>query len=115
MIFFDRTEFIALLISLGSESLFGMAGSKIFTLNWRLVTTAAMVGTLITHPILWQLFLYLSPHLSFVIRSLLLEFLVVIFECLVYRIITGYRWQTCVLLSGGANFCSYSLGLLLVR
>jgi hypothetical protein len=115
MMLFDRAEFIALVISIGLESLFVICWGGFYRRDWKLLTIAATIGTLITHPILWQLFIRLSPYLSFNIRSIFLELLVALFEGIIYRMVTGYNWKTCLALSLSANLCSYSVGLAIAR
>jgi hypothetical protein len=115
MISFDRSEFIALIISICIESLFVGCWGVLYHLNWKLLAIAATGATLVTHPLLWQSFIALSPYLSFNDRSLLLELAVVIFEGIVYRFVTGYAWKLSASLSLGANVASYTCGILLDR
>lgn len=110
--FFDLAEFIALIFSMIIESLFVACCGKILRLNWRFLIAIACAATLITHPIIWQLFINLSPYLSFYVRSLLLETLVFIFEGFIYKWATGYSWRLSMGLSFGANLASYSCGIL---
>jgi hypothetical protein len=115
MILFDRSESIALIISIAIESLFVACWGRLYRLNWRSMVIAATGGTLVTHPFLWQIFIALPSSLSFTDRSLLLEPPVAIVESIIYRLVTGYSWQLCVALSIGANLASYTCGILLLR
>jgi hypothetical protein len=115
MMLFDRSESIALVISIVIESLFVACWGRLYHLNWRSLVIAATGGTLITHPLLWQIFIALPSSLSFNDRSLLLEPLVAIFESIIYRLVAGYSWKLCVALSFGANLVSYTCGILLDR
>lgn len=110
--FFDREEFIALIFSMVIESLFVACWGKILRLHWRFLIAVACAATLITHPVIWQLFINLSLYLNFYVRSLLLETLVFIFEGLIYKWVTGYSWRLSMSLSFGANLASYSGGIL---
>jgi hypothetical protein len=112
---FDRAEFIALIISIFSESLLVICWRKFGGRNWRSVVIAATIGTLITHPIFWQVFTTLSSSISYLARLLVLEFIVAIVESLIYRSVTGDRWRTCLLLSFYANAFSCTIGILLSR
>lgn len=115
MMFFERAESIALIISIVIESLFVACWGRLYRLNWQAMVIAATGGTLLTHPFLWQIFIALPSSLSFADRSLLLEPPVAIFECIIYRLVTGYPWRLCVALSVGANLASYTCGILLLR
>jgi hypothetical protein len=115
MISFDRSQSIALVISIVIESLFVACWGQLYRLNWQSLVIAATGGTLVTHPLLWQIFIALPSSLSFTDRSLLLEPLVAIIEGIVYRLVTGYSWRLCAALSFGANLASYTCGILLQR
>ena len=112
---FDRSQFIALIISICTESLFIACWGVLYRLNWKFLALTAIGGTMVTHPLLWQSFIALSPYLSFNDRSLLLELAVAIVEGIFCRLVTGYAWKLSMSLSFGANLVSYTCGILLHR
>jgi hypothetical protein len=112
---FDRSEFIALTISIAIESLVVGIWGKISRLEWRLLILVASGSTLFTHPILWQLVTELSPHFNFNIIVLLLETLVVIIEGMMYKLAMGYSWRSSLTISLVANLASYTFGLLIYQ
>jgi hypothetical protein len=112
---FDRSEFIALLISIAIESLVVGIWGKIRRLEWRMLILVASGSTLFTHPILWQLFQELSPHFNFNLLILSLEFLVAIAEGLMYKWAMGYSWRSSLAISFAANLASYTFGLLIYQ
>jgi hypothetical protein len=65
---FELEQSTALIFSIVIESLFVSIYAKVRKLNWQLLGAVACAATLITHPILWVLFIDLSSHLSFGVR-----------------------------------------------
>jgi hypothetical protein len=119
---FDRVEFITLLISIAIEVVIVGIWGKLRQLNWRLLTIVATTSTLITHPILWQVFndllplvnLERSPEHSFNYLALLLEVPVVLVEGIAYKVVTKYSWRSSISISLMANLASYLVGLWLM-
>jgi hypothetical protein len=112
---FDRSEFIALIISIAIEALVVGIWGKVRGLEWRSLILVASGSTLFTHPILWQLVTELSPHFNFNIIVLSLEILVVIIEGLMYKLAMGYSWRSSLTISLVANLASYTFGLLIYQ
>jgi hypothetical protein len=112
---FDRSEFIALIISISIEALVVGIWGKVRGLEWRSLILVASGSTLFTHPILWQLVTELSPHFNFRIIVLSLEILVVIIEGLMYKLAMGYSWRSSLTISLVANLASYTFGLLIYQ
>lgn len=108
----DKLEFIALAISISIEGMFVAIYAKFLRLDGKLLVMISMAATLITHPLAWKLFLDLSPYLSFIARSLLLESGVILVEGLIYNLVTGYSWRSSMGLSFSANLTSYICGFL---
>jgi hypothetical protein len=115
MMMFDRSEFIALMISIAVEALVVGIWGKVRRLEWRSLILVASGSTLFTHPILWQLVTELSPHFNFNIIVLSLEILVVIIEGLMYKLAMGYSWRSSLTISFMANLTSYTFGLLIYQ
>jgi hypothetical protein len=119
---FDRVEFITLLISIAIEALIVSIFGKVRRLEWQLLAIVATTSTLITHPILWQVFNDLlpamggdrSPHDRYNYLSMLLEIPVVIVEGLIYKLVMKYSWRLSMSLSLMANLASYLFGLWLM-
>ncbi len=111
----EYTEFIALIISIIIESSFVWICANLLDLNGKLLIICATTGTLITHPVIWDLFVRLSPYLNFEMRSLILELLVVLVEGCIYKLVTSYSLQMSMSLSFSANLASYTCGLLLYQ
>jgi hypothetical protein len=112
---FDRSEFIALTISIAIEALVVGIWGVIRRREWRSLMMVASASTLVTHPILWKLFNDLLPYLSFNILSLLLEIPVAVIEGWIYKLTIGYSWRSSLALSFGANLASYTFGLLIYQ
>jgi hypothetical protein len=112
---FDRSEFIALLISIAIESLVVGIWGKIRRLEWRILILVTSGSTLFTHPILWQLFQELSPQFDFNLLALSLEMLVVMVEGSMYKWAMGYSWRSSLTISFVANLASYTFGLLIYQ
>jgi hypothetical protein len=115
LMIFDRSEFIALTISIAIEALIVGSWGIIRRLEWRSLMMVASASTLVTHPILWKLFNDLLPYLSFNTLSLLLEVPVVMIEGWMYKLAIGYSWRSSLALSFGANLGSYTFGLLIYQ
>lgn len=103
----------ALILSIVIESLVAIGYAKYFKLDGKLLAITAIAATLITHPILWQLFAALAAHLSFDLRTIILETLVFLAEAIIYKLATPYSWQLSLHLSFVANLSSYMCGVLL--
>jgi hypothetical protein len=83
-----------------------------FSVNsWR-AATAAVIGSTISHPVLWPSALALFPQLG-PLTVPILEFLVVLFESVAYRLIATRSWRTALILSAIVNFLSWLAGFLL--
>ena len=79
--------------------------------SWR-AAGAAVVGSALSHPLLWQGVLALFPRLgAFTVP--ILEILVVLFESIAYRLIATKSWRTALILSTIVNFLSWLAGFLL--
>jgi hypothetical protein len=119
---FDRTEFITLLISIAIEALIVGVWGRFRKLNWQILAIVATASTLITHPILWQVFNNLlsslnidgSPEDRFNYLALLLEIPVTLVEGIVYKWVMKYSWRSSMGISLMANLSSYLMGLWLM-
>jgi hypothetical protein len=109
----EHAQMGALLLSIATESLFAIGCAKYLRLDLNSLVITASAATLITHPILWQLFTTLSMQMSVELRTLVLETLVVLVEGFAYKLVTRYSWKLSLGLSFSANFTSYLCGLLL--
>ena len=79
--------------------------------SWR-AAAAAVIGSALSHPALWQGALALFPWLgAFTVP--ILELLVVLFESIAYRIIATKIWRIALSLSAIVNFLSWLAGFLL--
>ena len=112
---FDRSEFIALMMSIALESLVVGVWGKVRRLEWRSLILVASGSTLFTHPILWELFKQLSTDFDFNLLILSLESFVVIVEGLMYKWAMGYSWRSSLMISFAANLASYTFGLLIYQ
>ena len=115
---FDSVEFITLLISIAIEVLVVGIWGKFRQLDWKLLAIVATASTLITHPILWQVFNNLLPSMSWDLHpdsrcnylALLLEIPVVLVEGVMYKVVMKYSWRSSLILSFVANLGSYLIG-----
>jgi hypothetical protein len=105
----------ALILSIVTEGLFAIGCAKYFKLDGKLLVLTASAATLVTHPIVWQLFTTLAAHLSFDLRVLILETIVFLGEGVAYKLATPYSWQLSLSLSFGANLTSYTCGVLVYK
>jgi hypothetical protein len=110
------TQWTAFAISLVSEAL--TAALLAFAL-WRqarlagLAALSAIVGTSLTHPIVWPLALYLYSKIGYWPGFVAVEAFAILSEWLVYRLLTRASWFWSLVLSLVANGVSLSLGLIL--
>jgi hypothetical protein len=118
---FDLLEFITLIISIAIEALVVGIWGKLRKLEWRLLIIVASASTLITHPILWQVFNHLLPTTGEQVTgdryknlALILEIPVVIVEGLMYKWVMKYSWRSSTIVSFVANLASYLFGVWLL-
>jgi hypothetical protein len=110
------TQWTAFAISLVSESL--TAALLAFAL-WRqariagLAALSALVGTSLTHPIVWPMALYLYSKIGYEPGFIAVETFAILAEWLIYRFLTRASWFWSFGLSLVANGVSLSLGLIL--
>lgn len=107
------TQLAAYTISLGSEAV--VAAAIVFAIwrNWRLAALAAasaVLGTLLTHPIVWVSGLYLYPRIGYLPGLAGIEAFAVLGEWPVYRLLTRLSWPHTLAISFAANLVSFTLG-----
>lgn len=73
-------------------------------------TAAAMVGSLMSHPIVWWMFFQLRGDIGYWPTFAVVEAFAVLSETPFYRL-AGARWQTALLLSLAVNAASVLWGL----
>lgn len=78
-----------------------------------LVALAAVAGTALTHPVVWNGVVALAPRTGWVTAVAALEVFAVAGETLVYRLATTLPWRLAALVSLAANAASFAAGLLL--
>jgi len=106
------TQFEAMALTLAIEAAVAAALAPAFArAAWR-CATAALVGSLVTHPLLWAVFR--DAHAVFgVMTTPILEALVIAAEALAYRMIATRRWDEATLFSVLANAASWGAGVLI--
>ncbi len=107
------TQTAAYLISLGSEAI--VAALIVFAIwrDWRITALAAVsavLGTLLTHPIVWESGLYLYPRIGYLPGLAVIEAFAVLGEWPVYRLLTRLSWPGTLAISFAANLVSFTLG-----
>jgi hypothetical protein len=110
------SQWAAYLLSFASEAL--AAGLLAFAVwrNSRLAAVAAfaaVVGTALTHPIVWPSALWLYGEIGYWPGFIAVEAFAILGEWPVYRWLTRTSWFWSFLLSLAANGVSLSLGLIL--
>ena len=78
--------------------------------SWR-AAAAALIGSAISHPVLWPSAFALFPYLG-ALTVPTLELGVVLFESVAYRLIATKSWRTALILSAIINFLSWLGGFL---
>ncbi len=117
-------QFSALLLSLIIEvpivcwwnySLFTSKNKQVDNYRTIEILIIAICATVLTHPLVWWLNVFLAPHLSFVWRSILVEMGAIVIEAIVYRRSLQLTWQKAIGISSIANLLSFSCGLSIVK
>jgi pimeloyl-ACP methyl ester carboxylesterase len=78
-----------------------------------MAAAAAILGTALTHPIVWQGALALYPVAPYWVVIALVESVAVFGEWPVYMFLTGFLWRRALIVSFLANAASFGLGLYL--
>jgi hypothetical protein len=110
------SQWVAFAISLASEAL---TAALLALALWRqarlsgLAALSAVVGTCLTHPIVWPAALFLYPQIGYWLGLIAVEAFAFFGEWPVYRLLTRLSWQWSLVLSFAANSVSLSLGLIL--
>lgn len=108
----ELTQIQAFLLSTLTEAAVG-AGLLALTRKaavWRGVG-AAVLGTALTHPVLWAVFSAIESRTGYWPALAMLEALVVLAEAGVWRIIALPQWRSALLFSLAANVSSFAAGL----
>lgn len=78
-----------------------------------LVALAAVAGTALTHPVVWNGVLVLVPRVGWVVAVVVFELFAVAGETVVYRLAARLAWRQALLVSLSANAASFGIGLML--
>jgi hypothetical protein len=109
------TQIEAMLLSMASEAIVAAAVASTWRLRWWRAAAAAVVGTALTHWLLWQVFADVADATGYWTALAACEAAVVLVEAVVYRLALRCRWTTAVLVSLAANAASTLLGLIIYR
>jgi hypothetical protein len=110
------TQWSAYLLSFCSEAI---AAALLAFAVWRnirlsaLAAFAAVLGTALTHPIVWPSALWLYREIGYWPGFIIVEVFAILGEWPVYRWLTRVSWPWSLTLSITANAASISLGLIL--
>jgi len=108
------TQTEAFALTLVTEGIAAAVLARSFNVKpWR-AAAAAVIGSTISHPILWPATLALYSRLGLMTVPLL-EILVALFESIAYRLIVTKSWRTALVLSAIVNFLSWLVGFFLQR
>ncbi len=99
-------------LTLAIEGAVAAALAPAFARSALLCAGAAIVGSCITHPILWAVY-YDAQALIGPMTAPLLEAAIIAAETLAYRFIATPRWDEAALFSFAANFASWGAGELI--
>jgi hypothetical protein len=105
-----QTEALALTLVIESAVAAGMGRAYGRTI-W-LCAAAAILGSCITHPILWAVFRDVTQLLGNATTPAL-EAVIIAAEALAYRAVATRRWDEALLFSFAANFASWFAGELI--
>lgn len=106
----------ALLLSLVTEALTALALVRAWGEGWARAARAALaavLATLLTHPLAWAAMLGLMDEIGYAAAVALVEAAVVLMESLAYRLLVPLPGGRALLASLVANGASAGLGLLL--
>lgn len=101
----------AMLLSMASEApaaaLLGMLAGRRASM---LAALSAMLGTLMTHPVVWYGALRLYQIMDYWPAFAIVEAYAILCEMIVYQVLTGLNWARAFALSFAANWASILLG-----
>jgi hypothetical protein len=105
----------AMLLSMASEApaaaLLGLIWARRISM---LAAAAAILGTLMTHPIVWYGALRLYEVMEYWPAFAIVEAYAILCETVVYRVVAGLNWPLALVLSFTANWASIALGWALI-
>ncbi|NWH08668.1 MAG: hypothetical protein HXY22_08520 [Alphaproteobacteria bacterium] len=108
------TQIEAYLLSLIIEGIAATGIAMVMAGQKRRAALAAMVGTTLTHPFVWQGALLLYPVLGYVPTLLVVEAGAVVAEAGGYRLFAVQGWGLALFYSLIANGASFLIGLMLM-
>ncbi len=82
-------------------------------LAWHRGAAAAVLGSLVSHPIVWAGFFALTPKIGYWGAFSTMEAFAVLFESAYYALIAGARWPAAIGLSFAVNAASVLIGFIL--
>jgi hypothetical protein len=106
------TQTEAMALTLVIEAAVAAALAPVFARAALMCAAAAIVGSCITHPILWAIF-YDAQALIGPLTTPILEAVIIAAETLAYRALATPRWDEAALLSLLANAASWGAGELI--
>jgi hypothetical protein len=105
----------AMLLSMSAEApaaaLLALAAGRRISI---LAAAAAVLGTLMTHPVVWYGALMLFEVMDYWPAFGIAETYAIACETIVYQVLTGLTWGRALALSFGANWASILLGWALI-
>jgi hypothetical protein len=108
-------QIAAMILSMASEApaaaLLGLAAGRRVSI---LAAASAVLGTLMTHPIVWYGALRLYEVVEYWPAFAIVEAYAILCETIVYQVFTGLSWPRAFALSFAANWASIALGWALI-
>jgi hypothetical protein len=105
----------AMLLSMASEApAAGLLGMAFGRKESMLAALSAVLGTLMTHPIVWYGALSLYQIMQYWPAFGIVETYAILCETIVYQTLTGLSWARAFALSFVANWASIALGWMLL-
>ena len=108
----DLTQLQAFGLTLAVESVAAMALAPSFQITRSRAVLSAVLGSTVTHPLLWLSFYKVYPLLG-VATTPILEGVVILVEAPFYRFLAKARWLEALLLSLLINAASWAAGELI--
>lgn len=99
-------------ITLGVEAGAAAPLAVLAGLAWWRGSAAAVLGSLVSHPIVWAAFFKLYPAAGYWPAFAAVEAFAVVFEAVYYRLIAGASWRIAFALSLAVNATSVLIGWL---